>query len=98
MSDYEYTGPRIPRTTENERRVRHRFHRTVESVTAARYDEAVRAWAAANQGPFPSKDEIAREFTAELQTLCLALDGWGAVDPDDIMEPEWKRELGDLFD
>jgi hypothetical protein len=97
MSDDEYTGPRIPRTLENEHQVRLRFRRTVGVVTAARYDEAVRTWAAANQGPFPSKEQITREVTAELETLCLALDGWGAVDPDDIMEPEWKRELG-FFD
>lgn len=97
MSDYEYAGPRVPRTPVNEAKVRLRFRRTVEAVTSARYDDAVRAWAATNQGPFPSKDEIAREVTAELQTLCLALDGWGAVDPDDIMEPEWKSELG-FFD
>ncbi len=97
MSDYEFNGPRIPRTPVNEAKVRLRFRRTVGAVTAARYDEAVRAWAAANDGPFPRKGQIAREVAAELQTLCLALDGWGAVDPDDIMEPEWKRELG-FFD
>ena len=97
MTDYEYAGPRIPRTLENEHQLRLRFRRTVGVVTAARYDEAVRTWAAANQGPFPSKEQITREVTAELETLCLALDGWGAVDPDDIMEPEWKRELG-FFD
>ena len=97
MSDCEYTGPRIPRTPKNESKVRRRFRRTVEAVCAARYDQAVKAWAAANQGPFPSKDEIRREVTAEIETLCLALDGWGAVDPDDIMEPEWRRELG-FFD
>jgi hypothetical protein len=97
VNDYEYSGPRIPRTPETEHRVRRRFQGTVKAVTAARYDEAVRAWALANHGSFPSKEQITREVTTELETLCLALDGWGAVDPDYVMEPEWRRELG-FFD
>jgi hypothetical protein len=44
------------------------------------------------------KGRITREITAELETLCRALDGWGAVDPDTILGPNWKYELGDMFD
>lgn len=98
MSDYEYTGPRIPRTRKNEALARLRFHREVESIVAFRFDEALKAWAVVNEGRFPDKDEITREVIAELETLCRALDGWGAVPPDTILGPDWKYELGDLFD
>ncbi|MBK6761761.1 MAG: hypothetical protein IPG68_00040 [Micrococcales bacterium] len=97
MSDYEYNGPRVPRTPVNEAKVRHRFHKEVESIVAYRFDEAMKAWAVSNEGRFPNRDQITRDINAELETLCRALDGWGAVPPDTILGPDWKYELGDLF-
>lgn len=98
MSDYEYNGPRVPRTLVNEARVRRRFHEEVNAVVAFRFDEAMKAWAQTNEGRFPSRDQIAREITSELETLCRALDGWGAVEPDTVLGPDWKYKFGDLFD
>lgn len=97
MSDYEYTGPRIPRTPENEAHVRLRFNREVDSIVELRFDEAVKVWAAANEGRYPDKVQIRRHISAELQTLCRALDGWGAVRPDTILGSDLKFRFGDLF-
>jgi hypothetical protein len=98
MSDYEYSGPRIPRTPANEHVVRLRFRRQVDAVASLRFKDAVKAWADTDDGAFPDKERIRRQVIAELHTLCRALDGWGSVDPDTILEPEWMRQLGDSFE
>lgn len=98
MSEHEYNGPRIPRTPHNETQVRLRFRRHVEAVAGARFDEAMKAWAAADDGRFPNKDQIRREVAAELETLCRALDGWGAVTPDTMLGPDWEYDLRELFE
>ncbi len=98
MSDYEYNGPRIPRTPVNEARVRERFQKEVEAIVTFRFDEAMKAWAATNEGRFPSRVEIAQVVTAELETLCRALDGWGAVEPATILGSDLRYRFGDLFD
>lgn len=98
MSDYEYTGPRVPRTPANEQMVRLRFNRRVEAIASVRFKEAVKVWAEADEGVFPDMDQIRRQVAAELQVLCRGLDGWGAVDPDTVLDPEWMYQLGDTFD
>lgn len=58
----------------------------------------MKAWAQSDAGDFPDKNQMKREVIAELETLCRGLDGWGAVDPNDVMEPEWNPEFGECFD
>lgn len=98
MSDHRYNGPRVPQTPENEAKVRARFNAKVETIADSRHEAAVKAWAEANEGRFPDKDQITRGVAAELETLCRALDGWGGVDPNDVMEAEWNPKLDGFFD
>jgi hypothetical protein len=97
VSDYEYNGPRIPRTPANEAEVRYRFNKEVEAIVDFQFQEAVQAWAMANEGKYPDRDQLSKGIAAELMTLCRALDGWGAVSPDTILGSEWKYEF-DIFD
>ena len=99
MSDYEYNGPRVPRTHKNEIEVRRRFLWKARAITDVRCDEAVQAWAEADEGRFPDKKQIMQEVSAELETLCRALDAWGAVDPDFVLGPEQAfPDFGDMLD
>lgn len=98
MNDYEYSGPRIPRTPENEAMVRYRFNTEVQAIVNFRFDEAVKAWAMSNEGKYPDRDQLSRDIAAELMTLCRALDGWGAVEPETILGSDLKYRFGDLFD
>jgi hypothetical protein len=88
MSDYEYSGPRVPRTARNEFEVNQRFRYLVTGITDIRYREAINAWAASDEGAFPTRAQIEREVVAELETVCRGLDGWGAVNPDSVFPPE----------
>lgn len=98
MSDYEYAGPRVPRTPENEEIVRSRFDRAVAANVNFKLDTAMEAWAEADEGSFPDREQITRAAIAELEVLCRALDGWAAVDPDEVLGPERRPRLGRFFD
>ena len=98
MTDYEYAGPRIPRTPENEEIVRARFDAALTANVEFKLQLAMEVWAEADQGSFPDKRQITRTATAELEVLCRALDGWAAVDPEEVLGPKHRPQLGGFFD
>lgn len=85
MTEYNYSGPRVPRNAHTVSAVRRRATRLIEEITASKFNAAVADWAVTNDGPFPDRAALHQEAIREVEILCRGLDGWGAVDPDDVL-------------
>lgn len=90
MDDYIYSGPRVRRTPQSVAAVTWRANRLIEAETQRRYEAAKQQWATESTGSFPDVEAIAASVTADLETVCRALDGWAAVDPETVFGPEWR--------
>lgn len=87
VSEYQYTGPRIPRNAVTVAQVRRRAYTLIAEITDRKYRAAVAMWAVSNDGPYPDRQALGREAEREVELLCFGLDGWGAVDPIDVLGP-----------
>lgn len=61
-----------------------RAERLLDQRAQVRFRELVLAWAAANEGPFPTRDMARAEAQAELEVLCRGLGGWAALPPEEV--------------
>lgn len=69
-------------------------------VTDVRHPESVRAWGAAQEGPFPTRASVSRAVNAEFEVLIRGLGWLAALEPREVFpEPERTRggEDGPFF-
>jgi hypothetical protein len=87
MKDHQYNGPRVRRTPLAEHQVKMRADELIEAQARLRYADAIREWSQQSTGRFPDRAAILAQVREELETVCRALDGWAAVDPDEVFGP-----------
>lgn len=80
----ESTGAEVRVTAEAAAQISARAERLLAAREQTRFRELVLAWAAAEEGSFPTRDVARDEARAELEVLCRGLGGWAALPPEEV--------------
>lgn len=83
----ESTGTEVQVTAEAMAQIKARAERLLAARGQSRFRESVLAWAAAHEGPFPTRDMARDEARAELEVLCRGLGGWAVLPPEEVFPP-----------
>lgn len=92
----ESTGTEVRVTAEAVAQISARAERLLAGRAEARFRELVLAWAASDEGPFPTRDLARDEARAELEVLCRGLGGWAALPPEEVF-PSGLVRVGRLL-